>query len=484
MTAGDLWFNTANNNKPHRYSGTAWVATEDTRIAANTAAIQTEQTARANADSALSGRVDTVQSATVAAQNTANAAQQAAEAAATAAGNKGEVIFGSTTPTAEKRLSQNLWIDTTGGLNTPKRWNGSTWVAVTDKAATDAAAAASAAQATATEALNKANTATQNIATVQTKVNTLTTQQSATASQVSTLQTTVDGNTASIQTVSESVNGLYAQKYIKLDVNGKVAGWGGANDGKESNFILNFDSFAIGSGNSTGYYPFTFRTTLYTDPDTGTVFPVGAYMKSAFMDYQSVKTSHIEDLAVKAAKIDSLAVTTAKIDNLAVTGAKIADLAVGTLKIQGNAVTAPAGYVDTSTKDITLTSNVWGEISAFTVTNSVAGGTVTIFLNINPEGTSNFSGVKLASPSKSIVVELAVFQDDVFMYNIARTTQPQEAGTSIIAVQAPSGLRAFQLTTGGTTTKLSLKYRYTGTGGTMRLIKNSNFEFISLLAKR
>ncbi|KAF4557031.1 hypothetical protein, partial [Pseudomonas sp. CES] len=31
---------------------------------------------------------------------------------------------------------------TTGNANTPKRWNGSAWVAVTDKVATDAAAAA------------------------------------------------------------------------------------------------------------------------------------------------------------------------------------------------------------------------------------------------------------------------------------------------------------------------------------------------------
>lgn len=297
------------------------------------ATIQQELNVLADADSALSGRVDTVQSATVVAQGTANAAQQAAEAAAIAAGNKGEVIFGSTTPTAEKRLSQNLWIDTTGGLNTPKRWNGSTWVAVTDKAATDAAAAASAAQATATEALGKANTATQNIATVQNQVNTLTTQQGATATQVGTIQTTVGQNTASIQEVSQSVNGLYAQKYIKLDVNGKVAGWGGANDGKESNFIMNFDSFAIGSGNSTGYYPFIFRNEPFTDPVTGTVFPVSAYLKSAMMDYQSVKTSHIEDLAVK----------TAKIDDLAVTRGKIADLAVNTLKIQDEAVTVPIG---------------------------------------------------------------------------------------------------------------------------------------------
>lgn len=292
-----------------------------------------------------------------AAKEVANAAQQAASAAAIAAGNKGEVIFGSTTPTTEKRLSQNLWIDTTGGLNTPKRWDGSTWVAVTDKAATDAAAAASAAQATATEALNKANTATQNIATVQTQVDTLTTQQSATASQVSTIQTTVDGNTASIQTVSESVNGLYAQKYIKLDVNGKVAGWGGANDGIESNFILNFDSFAIGSGNSVAYYPFIFRTTPYTDPNTGTVFPVGAYMKSAFIDYASVDTAHIKQLAVKSAQIDDLAVTNAKIGDGQITTAKIGDLQVDTLKIKDNAVTIPVYSYVTAVANIP--SKVW-----------------------------------------------------------------------------------------------------------------------------
>jgi len=147
------------------------------------------------------------------------------------------------------------------------------------------------------------------------------------------VSTTVGENTATIKEVTESVDGLYVQKYIKLDVNGKVAGWGGANNGVESQFIFNFDSLAIGSGNSTGYYPFIFRTTPFTDPATGTVFPVSAYLKSAMMDYQSVKTSHIEDLAVK----------TAKIDNLAVTEGKIADLAVDTLKIKDNAVTVPVG---------------------------------------------------------------------------------------------------------------------------------------------
>ncbi|ENX27464.1 hypothetical protein F891_01857 [Acinetobacter sp. CIP 101966] len=289
------------------------------QIGDNTALIQAETVARANADSALGQRVDTLQA------QVGNDLQQ------NLATIRSEI---SVLAGADSALSSR--VDTV-------------------QASTQTA------QATADEALGKANTATQNIATVQNQVNTLTTQQSATATQINTLQTSVGNNTASIQTVSESVDGLYAQKYIKLDVNGKVAGWGGANDGKESNFILNFDSFAIGSGSSTGYYPFIFRNTPFTDPVTGTVFPVSAYLKSAMMDYQSVKTSHIEDLAVKTAKIDDLAVTTAK----------IGDLQVDTLKIKDNAVTVPiASYNDTP--------NTWPSSMTARTPGTYAGGTVTL----------------------------------------------------------------------------------------------------------
>lgn len=76
--------------------------------------------------------------------NVGNAAS-AAQNALNTAGSKGKVIFGTTAPAVADRLSQNLWIDTTGGANTPKRWNGSAWVVVTDKVATDALAAANAA---------------------------------------------------------------------------------------------------------------------------------------------------------------------------------------------------------------------------------------------------------------------------------------------------------------------------------------------------
>lgn len=159
------------------------------------AAVTTEQTARTSADTALSQRVDGVQSSLDAAEadiatkanataldatntevsrvngvvvsqgtsittlnsnlattNTnVTAAQNAANAANTLAGSKGKVIVQTAAPATADRLVQNLWIDITGGANTPKRWNGTAWVTVTDKVATDAAAAAA-------NALSVANT--------------------------------------------------------------------------------------------------------------------------------------------------------------------------------------------------------------------------------------------------------------------------------------------------------------------------------------
>ncbi len=51
MGTGDLWFDTASNNRPYRYSGTAWIATDDQRIAANAAAVQLQSQAIADLQS-------------------------------------------------------------------------------------------------------------------------------------------------------------------------------------------------------------------------------------------------------------------------------------------------------------------------------------------------------------------------------------------------------------------------------------------------
>ncbi|MCO8044999.1 phage tail protein [Acinetobacter bohemicus] len=300
------------------------------------ATIQAELEVLVDADKALSTRVDTVQSATSAAQSSADQAildaQSKSAAAEAAAKTYAEAKAKAEADAAKAAASSDATAKANAAESAAKAAAALDAKNKADAAEAAAKAVANAAQKTADEALGKADTATENIATVQTQVSALTTQQGAIATQVSTLQTTVGKNTASIQEINESVDGLYAQKFTKIDVNGKVIGWGGANDGVEGKFIFNVDALAIGSGGSTGYYPFVFRNTPFTDPITGTVFPVSAYLKSAMMDYQSVKTSHIEDLAVNTAKIAKLAVKSGNIDDLAVT----------TLKIQDEAVTVPS----------------------------------------------------------------------------------------------------------------------------------------------
>lgn len=123
-----------------------------------------------NASSVATQAKATADSAAQSATDAANAAQKANTAAAAAAGvanGKADVLIQSTAPATSMRKATTLWIDTTNGSNTPKRWNGSTWSAVTDKAATDAANAAvkaNDAAKTAQSTADKASTAAANAA--------------------------------------------------------------------------------------------------------------------------------------------------------------------------------------------------------------------------------------------------------------------------------------------------------------------------------
>ena len=152
--------NTANASANAAKSDAASAKTDasNAKATASTASSVATQ-AKATADSAAQSATDA-----------ANAAQKANTAAAAAAGvanGKADVLIQSTAPDASMRKSTTLWIDTTNGANTPKRWNGSTWSAVTDKAATDAANAAvkaNDAAKTAQSTADKASTAAANAA--------------------------------------------------------------------------------------------------------------------------------------------------------------------------------------------------------------------------------------------------------------------------------------------------------------------------------
>lgn len=136
---------------------------------------------RDDLDSDVTDEIEAAQSAASSAQSTADdaasaaaaalaEAEDAAAAASAAAGiaeGKADVLIQDATPAAEYESATTLWIDTTGGENTPKRWDGSAWEPVTDQTAIDAANAAAAAQAAASDAQDDATQALADAAAAQ-----------------------------------------------------------------------------------------------------------------------------------------------------------------------------------------------------------------------------------------------------------------------------------------------------------------------------
>ncbi|EPH9415961.1 phage tail tip fiber protein, partial [Neisseria gonorrhoeae] len=81
---------------------------------------------------------------------------------------------------------------------------------------------------------------------------------------VEAVRSTADGNAAAVQTHARSINGLEAQYTVKVDANGKVAGFGLATTPKngtpESKFIVNADRFGIGAAGKADVFPFVVDT--------------------------------------------------------------------------------------------------------------------------------------------------------------------------------------------------------------------------------
>ncbi|WP_069942547.1 phage tail tip fiber protein [Pseudomonas putida] len=187
-----------------------WIAVGQIAPSASVASVVDERTARISGDEANASAVTALGSSLTTTNQNVTAAQQAAQDAATLAGGKGKVLVQATAPTVADRLAQNLWIDTTGNANTPKRWNGTAWVAVTDKVATDAAAAA---QSALSQLAGKADaSALQALSTtVSNQGNTLSSQGSSITELNNGLQTT-NGNVATAQQAAQAASTLAGSK--------------------------------------------------------------------------------------------------------------------------------------------------------------------------------------------------------------------------------------------------------------------------------
>ena len=279
-----------------------------------------------NASSVATQAKATADSAAQSATDAANAAQKANTAAAAAAGvanGKADVLIQSTAPDASMRKSTTLWIDTTNGANTPKRWNGSAWAAVTDKAATDAANAAVKANDAAKTAQSTADKAATAAANAASQAN----QAQAAAKKA---QTTADGKNLIYRGPDEPAHdGLKpgdmwwrTQKYWTR--------WQGEKNNSPS-LLADFYTYWQGAPNAS-------PSVLV--PLADRVIEVLTWDGTRFTPFDLVANNILAAGTVGAKTIAANAVTAEKISANAVTVDKLAANSVNTEKLVADAVTA------------------------------------------------------------------------------------------------------------------------------------------------
>nr|DAX55067.1 MAG TPA: tail protein [Caudoviricetes sp.] len=132
------------------------------------------------------------------------------------------------------------------------------------EAAADAQAKVDAVKKIAEDAQKTANDTKATVQVVQTTLTKATGDIKSLGERITTVQSKADGNTAAVQAHAQSINGLEAQYTVKVDVNGKVAGYGLATTPKngtpESKFIVNADRFGVGSTGKADVFPFVVDT--------------------------------------------------------------------------------------------------------------------------------------------------------------------------------------------------------------------------------
>lgn len=318
--------NTANASANAAKSDAASAKTDASNAkatASNASSVATQ--AKATADSAAQSATD--------AATAARKANTAAAAAAGVANGKADVLIQSTAPATSMRKPTTLWIDTTGGANTPKRWNGSTWSAVTDKAATDAANAAVKAHAAAQTAQSTADKASTAAANAAAQAN----QAQAAAKKA---QTTADGKNLIYRGPDEPAHdGLKpgdmwwrTQKYWTR--------WQGEKNNSPS-LMADFYTYWTGAPNNSPsvLVPLSDRVVEVLTWD-GTRFTPFDLVANNILAAGTVAAKHLAVDSVTAEKVKANAITVDKLAANSVTTEKLVSDAVTAAKLAANSVQA------------------------------------------------------------------------------------------------------------------------------------------------
>ena len=325
--------NTANESAKSAKSDAA-SAKSDASTAKTDAA--NAKTTAANASSVATQAKATADSAAQSATDAANAAQKANTAAAAAAGvanGKADVLIQSTAPATSMRKASTLWIDTTNGANTPKRWNGSAWVAVTDKAATDAANTAVKANTAAKTAQDTANRAATAAANAASQAN----QAQAAAKKA---QTTADGKNLIYRGPDEPAHDGLKPGDMWWRTQKYWTHWKGEKNNSPS-LLADFYTYWTGAPNASPsvLVPLSDRVVEVLTWD-GTRFEPFDLVANNILAAGTVAAKHLAADSVTAEKVKANAITVDKLAANSVTTEKLVADAVTATKLAANSVQA------------------------------------------------------------------------------------------------------------------------------------------------
>ena len=178
---------------------------------------------------------------------------------------------------------------------------------------------------------------------------------------ITTAQSTADGNKATVQAHAKSINGLEAQYTVKVDVNGKVAGYGLATTPKngtpESKFIVNADRFGIGAPGKEDAFPFVVDTQQNRVGVNGELVVNGKAIIDRLnvgdIDGNKIRVNSIGASRIIAGSIDSREIRAAginadrlNVNHLSAISSDLGDIRGGNLNIgNGNFTVTPEGIL-------------------------------------------------------------------------------------------------------------------------------------------
>lgn len=192
---------------------------------------------------------------------------------------------------------------------------------------------------------------------------------------ITTAQSTADGNKATVQAHARSINGLEAQYTVKVDVNGKVAGYGLATTPKngtpESKFIVNADRFGIGAPGKADVFPFTVDTQQNRVGVNGELVVNG----KAIVDRLNAGDIHGDKITantLNANRLKAGSVTAREMAAGSITADKLAAGSITADKLAANSVTSEK----LSVQNLSAVSSDLGDITAGNI--NIGNGAFTV----------------------------------------------------------------------------------------------------------